>query len=129
MEKPPCVFRSITHFSIADVQTYHPRLTEIARLTMEIGSKVLSARCPLVMIEPFPPYGRPGEDLSRLTSLAADDIKEIWVFCKPDDGEWARVEIRGRAPGTSIFVRCKRIESVPGWDGKQSKPHTTDVNQ
>lgn len=112
MEKPPCIFRGITHFSIADVQTYHPRLTEIARLTMEIGSKGASGRCPLVLIEPFPPYGRPGEDLSRLTSLAAADINESWVFRKPDDGEWARVEMRGKALGTNIFVRCKRVEGV-----------------
>ncbi len=119
MERPPCIFRSITRFSVADVQTYHPRLDEIARLTMEIGSTTTSGSYPLILIEPFPPYGRPGDDLSRLTSLAAADIDEIWVFRKPDDGEWARVEIRGKTPGTSLFVRCRRIGGVPGWDDTQ----------
>lgn len=116
MERPPYIFRTITHFSVTDVQTYDPRLDEITRLTLEIGSKIPPGKYPLILIGPFPPYGRPGEDLTRLSSLGAGDINEIWAFRRPDDGEHARVEIRGKTPGTSIFVRCKRIEGVPGWD-------------
>ncbi len=119
MERPPYIFRAITHFSIGDVEKYDPRLDEITKLTLEIGSKIPPGRYPIVLIQPFAPLGRPGEDLIKLAALRADGINSIWVFRKPDDVEWARVEIRGKAPGTSIFVRCKRTEGVHGWDERE----------
>jgi hypothetical protein len=114
MEKPPYIFSDITHFSIREVEKYGPRFEEIRKLALEIASKIPPGRYPLVLIKPFPPLGRPGKDLDRLTSLHAEGIESIWAFPKPDDGQWARLEIRGKAPDTTIFVNCVRIEGVPG---------------
>jgi len=120
MERSPYSFQAITHFSVRDVEKYGPRFDEIRKLTLEIGSKILPGKYPLVLIKPFPPLGRPGKDLDRLASLHAEGIESIWAFPKPDDGERARIEIRGKAPNTTVFVNCERIEGVPGWDETQA---------
>lgn len=114
MEKPPYVFRVITHFSVKNIEKYDPRMENIPKLTLEVGSKSAPGTYPLVLIGPFPPFGRSGEDLDKLASLRAEDIESIWAFRRPDDGQWARIEIRGKAPDTSVFVRCDVIEGVPG---------------
>ncbi len=114
MEKPPYRFQIITYFSVGDAEKYDPRFEEIKKLTLEIGSKIPAGKYPLVLVKPFPPFGRPDGELDRLASLHTEDIESIWAFRKPDDGEWARIEIRGKAPGTTIFVYCERIEGVPG---------------
>ncbi|OHB63670.1 MAG: hypothetical protein A2Y77_13290 [Planctomycetes bacterium RBG_13_62_9] len=116
MEKSPYIFRVITHFSVENVEKFHPRIDYVTKLMLEIGSRIPPGRYPLVLIKPFPPHGRPGKDLDRLASLHAEGIESIWAFPKPDDGEWARIEIRGRISGTSIFVSCEQVEGVPGWD-------------
>jgi hypothetical protein len=119
LEKPPYRFQAITHFSVGNVEKPHPRIDNITKLTLEIGSKIPPGRYPLVLIKPFPPLGRPGKELDGLASLHAEDIESIWAFRKPDDGQWARIEIRGKAPDTTIFVNCEQIEGVPGWDETQ----------
>ena len=117
MEKSPYRFQVITHFSVRDVEKYGPRFEEITKLTLEIGSTIPPGRYPLVLIKPFPPLGRPGKELDRLASLRLEDIESIWAFPKPDDGEWARIEIRGKI---TIFVKCERIGGLPGWDETQA---------
>jgi hypothetical protein len=118
MEKPPYTFQGITHFS-TQVERYGPRFDGVKTLTMEIGSNIPPGRYSLVLIKPFPPLGRPGEELYVLASLRSGDIDSIWTFRKADDGQWARVEIRGKSHRPTIFVGCERIEGVPGWDEKQ----------
>ena len=103
-----------------NVETYSPKQKEIKTLTLEIGSKIPGGRYPLTLIKPFPPLGRPGEELDKLASLRAEEIESIWVFDKPDDGRWARIEIRGKAPGATVFVNCTRVEGVPGQAGAES---------
>jgi len=117
MERPPYIFQVITHFSFGNVEKFDPKIDCITKLTLEIGSMIPPGRYTLVLIKPFPPLGRPGKELDRLASLHAEDIESIWAFPKPDDGEWARIEIRGKI---TIFVNCERIEGVPGWDQTQS---------
>jgi hypothetical protein len=119
MERPPYIFRVIAHFSVGNAEKPHPRIDCVTRLSLEIGSKILPGRYSLVLIKPFPPLGRPGEELDRLASLRAEDIESIWVFRKPDDGKWARIEIRSKTPETTIFINCERIDGVPGWDRTQ----------
>lgn len=116
MEKPRCVFEAITHFSVVDVKKYDPRFEDVETLTLEIGSKSPPGKYPLVLVEPFPPFGRPGEELDMLASLRAEDIESIWAFRKSDDGQSARIEIRGKVSGATVFVSCDAIEGVPGWD-------------
>ncbi len=116
MERPPYTFQAITHFSVRDVEKYNPRFDEIRTLTLEVGSRMQSRSYSLVVIKPFPPLGRPGAELDALTSLQAEDIDFIWAFRKPDDGQWARIEIHGKTRRPNIFVTCERIEGVPGWD-------------
>jgi len=113
MEKPPYIFRAITHFSVVNVDTYHPRLKEIKTLTLEIGSKIPPGAYPLVLIKPFPPFGRPGKELAKLRSLRVEEIESIWAFRTSDDGHSSRLEIRGKA---NVFISCDVIEGVPGWD-------------
>jgi hypothetical protein len=36
MEQSPYVLRTITHFSIREVEKFHPRLNEIETITLEI---------------------------------------------------------------------------------------------
>lgn len=126
MERPPYIFQAITHFSIVRVEKRSPRNDSIAKLTVESESKIPSGRYPLILIKPFPPFGRPCEDLTRLTSLDAPDIKEIWTFRQPDDDRSARVEIHGKTPCATMSIACARIEGVPGWDGKQPEQHATE---
>jgi hypothetical protein len=118
MEKTPYRFEAITHFSVGNVEKYAPRIDNITKLTLEIGSKIPPGRYPLVLVKPFPPFGRPGKELDRLASLHAEDIESIWVFPRPDDGEWARIEIRMKSAPPRFFD-CERLEGVPGWDKTQ----------
>jgi hypothetical protein len=119
MEKPLYRFQAITDFSVGNAEKSHLRIDSITNLTLEIGSNIPPGRYRLVLIKPFPPLGRLGKELDRLASLHAEDIESIWGFRKPDEGQWARIEIRGKAPDTTIFVNSERIEGVPGWDETQ----------
>ena len=112
MEKPPYIFQAITHFSVVKVETRHPKLKGIKTLTLEIESKIPPGKYPLALVKPFPPFGRPDGDLDKLASLHAGDIESIWAFRKADDGQSARIEIRGKA---NVFISCDAIEGVPGW--------------
>ena len=123
MEKPPYIFRDVTHFAVGTAERSHPRIDYITKLPLEIESKISPGRHPLVLIKPFPPLGRAGKELDKLASLHAEDIESIWAFRKPDDGQWARIEIRGKRHRPSIFIGCERIEGVPGWDEKQIDPN------
>lgn len=69
----------------------------------------------LFLIGPFPPFGRPGKNLSRLKSLRAEDIDVIEVFHEQLDGQTgkqARIEITTSNIDMDTF-RCKRIEGLP----------------
>ena len=115
MESTPYRFQAITHFSVVNVEKHDPRLEEITRLTLKVGSKIPPGTYRLVLIKPFPPLGRPGKELDELGSLRAEEIESIWAFRRPDDGHWARIEIRGKVPGPNVFISCDAIEGVPGW--------------
>lgn len=119
MERPPYIFQLITDFSVADMEKADPRINSIRKLTLRIGAKIPHGEYPLILIKPFPPHGRAGKELDRLMSLHAESIESIWAFPKPDDGEWARIEIRGRVPSATVFIKCERTEGVPGWDETQ----------
>ena len=116
MEKPPYIFQAITHFSVVKVETYHRKIDDIETITLEIESKIPPGKYPLVLVDPFPPFGRPGKELDKLASLHAGDIESIWAFRRPDDGQSARIEIRGKVSGATVFVSCDEIEGVPGCD-------------
>jgi hypothetical protein len=116
MQKPPYTFQAITHFSVVKVETCHPKLKGIKTLTLEIESKILTGKCRLILVKPFPPFARPGEELEMLASIRAGDIESVWAYRKPDDGQPARIEIRGKFSGAPVFVKCDDIEGVPGWD-------------
>ncbi len=109
-------FQAITHFSVVNVETYGPRQKGIKTLTLEIESKIPPGKYPLVLVEPFPPFGRPGKELNKLATLRAEEIERIWIFDKPEGGRWARIEICGKVSGATVFVSCDAIEGVPGWD-------------
>lgn len=121
MEKPPYEFKAITSFSKVKVEKAHPKIDCIKKLTLEIGSSIPNGRFSLVLIEPFPPLGRAGENLSKLMSLQADDIEYIQAFRKTDGKISARMEIHRKNSDKIVVVKCKRIEGVPGWDGKHSQ--------
>ncbi len=44
MERPPYIFQAITHFSIVRVEKRGPKNDSIAKLTVEIESKIPSGR-------------------------------------------------------------------------------------
>lgn len=116
MEKPPYTFQAITHFSVVKVETCHPKLKGIKTLTLEIESKILTGKCRLILVKPFPPFARPGEEMEMLASLRAEDIESISASCRADDGQSARIEIRGKVSGATVFVSCDEIEGVPRCD-------------
>ncbi len=116
MERLLCRIEDISHFSVRDFEKYGPRSDGIRTLTLEVGSRMQSGSYSLVLIKPFPPFGRPGADLDALRSLHPDDIESVWVFRKTDDGPGARIEIRGKPRRPITFVTCERIAGVPGWD-------------
>jgi hypothetical protein len=115
MERPPHRFDGITYFAVRGVEKFDPRLDEVEKLTLEIGCGNSSERHLLCLIGPFPPFGRPGNDLDRLASLRGEDIESIWAFPKPDDRPWCRIEIRARVHDDTMFVRCDQIHGVPDW--------------
>jgi|GEM_PF-6721012 len=115
MEKPPYRFEGVTHFSVEDVGKSGPRTSHVPKLNLEIGSRIPSGKCSLVLIEPFPPFGRPGLHLAKLKSLQGERIESIWVFPTGDDGqppEDARIEIT-TAGGERAIFRCKQIKGLP----------------
>jgi len=114
VERLLCRIEDISHFSVRDVEKYSPRSDGIRTLTLEVGSRMQSGSYSLVLIKPFPPFGRPGADLDALRSLPPEDIGSIWVFRKADDGQGAHIEIRGKPRRPITFVWCDRIEGVPG---------------
>lgn len=112
MKKPQYNFQDITHFSIVNIEKREPRIDYIEKLTLEIGSNIPPGRFSLGLIEPFPPLGREGTQLSKLISLQKRDIKYILAFCETVNGKKARIEI-GRKDYNIIVVKCERIECVP----------------
>jgi len=116
MEKSPNIFRDITYFSVGDVEIRDPRIDYITRLTLEIGSELPKGKYSLELIKPFQPLCRGGEKLNKLKSLDHKDIDSIWTFPKPDNKEWARIEIRGKMSDKTIFIKCNRIQVVPRID-------------
>jgi hypothetical protein len=116
VERLLCRIDDISHFSVRDVEKYSPRSDGIRTLTLEVGSRMQSGSYSLVLIKPFPPFGRPGAELDALRSLPKEDIDSIWGFCRADNGPGARIEIYGKAHRPIMFVTCERIEGVPGWD-------------
>lgn len=120
MEKPPYIFKAITHFLVKNVEEVDSRIDCITKLTLEIGSQIPPGRHSLTLIKPFPPFGRKGTNLSMLESLRAEDIESIWAFRRTNSNKCARVEIRRKGDDPTVPVRCERIEGVPGRDKRQS---------
>ena len=118
MEKPPYTFQDITYFSIGDVEKRDPRIDYISRLNIEIGSSIPNGRYTLSLIKPFPPLGKEGKYLNDLKSLRYDDIESISAFRSSNCEKNARIEIQMKSPGSTIFIKCKRIEGIPVWNEK-----------
>jgi len=119
MEKPPYTFQDITYFSVGDVEKKDPRIDYISKLNLEIGSSIPHGRYSLNLIKPFPPLGREGKNLNVLKSLRYDEIESISAFRGSNGEKNARIEIHRKDSGTTISVKCKRIEGIPGWNAKQ----------
>jgi hypothetical protein len=121
MEKPPYVFRVITHFIVMAVEKRDLRFDYITRLTLEIGSELPKGKYSMELIEPFQPKCRGGEKLSKLKSLDHKDIDSILAFRGSNGEKNARLEIRGKTPDTTITVKCKKFEGILGWNKKRSQ--------
>ena len=119
MEKPPYFFQDITHFSVVDVEKRNPKIDYISRLNLEIKSSIPHGRHSLSLVKPLHPLDREGEKLNVLKTLCHDEIESILAFRGSNGEKNARIEIIRKAPGTTISVRCKQIEGVPGWDEKE----------
>jgi hypothetical protein len=112
MGTSPHPFESITHFSISDVKK-DPISDCIATLTVDFESKTRGKHS-LVLIRPWPPYGRPGRELTRLRSLSNQDIDltlYAWLADKQDP-KGARIEIFLH-DSESFTVPCGGIEGLP----------------
>lgn len=120
MEKPPYTFHNITNFSVIDVESKDPRFDYITKLTLEIGSEIPKGKYSLELIEPFQPLWRGGEKLSKLKSLDHKDIESISASRYSNGEKNECIKIKRKSPCTTISVRCKRIEGIPGWNGKKS---------
>jgi hypothetical protein len=116
MEKPPYVFRVITDFSVRAVEKKDPRIDYITKLTLEIVSELPKGKHSLELIKPFPPLGRSGKKLSMLKSLDHKDIKLISAFRGSNGEKNACIEIQMKTPGSTVFIRCKQIQGIPGWN-------------
>jgi hypothetical protein len=116
MEKLPNTFHYITHFSVEYVNKKYPRFDYITKLTLKIESELPKGKYSLTLIEPFPPKCRGGEKLSKLQSLDHKEIESISPFPSSNGEKNERIEIQRKASGTTIFVKCKRIEGIPGWN-------------
>ena len=107
---PTMEITSITHFSVENVEKVDPRIDCITRITLNIESRTSGRHC-LVLVKPFPPFGRPGPHLARLKSLQKENIESIWVFLASTDersANGARIEITTTAGERAIF-HCKEI--------------------
>jgi hypothetical protein len=114
MEISPYRFESITHFSISNVEKYHSMFADIKKLTIEIGSSTRGKHS-LVLIKPFPPFGRPDKHMMELLSLQKENIDLIDVFPEQLDGrtgKQARIEVT-KINGDRATFCCKRIEGLP----------------
>jgi hypothetical protein len=120
MEKPPYVFQVINDFSIKAVEKKKPRIDYITKLTLEIGPELPKGKHSLELIKPFPPKCNGGEKLMKLKSLDHEDIESISACRYSNSEKNACIRIKRKAPGTTISVKCKRIEGVPGWNEKKS---------
>jgi hypothetical protein len=67
----------------------------------------------LVLIRPWPPYGRPVRGLRRLRSLNEQDVDLIYAWlADKQDPKGARIEIF-TTNEDKFAVSCKRIEGLP----------------
>ena len=119
MEKPPYVFRIITYFSVGSVEKKNPRIDYITKLTLEIGSELPKGKFSLELTKPFQPLCRGGEKLINLQYLDHNDIESISTFRGSNGEKNARIEIQMKEHGSTIYVKCRRIEGIPGWNERQ----------
>ncbi len=105
---------SVTRLSVENMEVVDHRISRITKLTLSIESRT-SGKHRLVLIEPFPPFGRPGTDLARLKSLERENIESVCVppASTNERSPWdAAVEITTAAGETAIF-RCKEVQNLP----------------
>lgn len=118
MDPSPDRFESITEFSVDGVEG---TLGCITRLGLAFVSRT-RGRHLLVLIGPWPPFGRPGKALSKLRSLRAKDehpgqddksIDAIYVW-PPNEGDpkGPRIEIF-TTNGDILTISCKGMERSP----------------
>ncbi|OHB62058.1 MAG: hypothetical protein A2167_03675 [Planctomycetes bacterium RBG_13_46_10] len=117
MEKPPYTFRSIMKFSVKNVEKKHPKLDNIAKLTLEFDAEIPHGSSSLVLVDPaFLPFGGPIKHLERLEQLQAQDIDHIDAFCEIVDQlnpKNARIEIWMNNGNDEITIFCKKIDGLP----------------
>lgn len=104
---------SITYFSVENVEMLGPRIDCVTKLTLNIKSRTTGNHS-LVLVKPFPPFGRAGTQLARLRSLQRESIASILAFAPCADERSlrdARIEIATTA-GESTIVRCETIEGL-----------------
>jgi len=104
MEKPPYTFRSLTNFSVNNVEK---KLGRIDQLTLEIESN--GCKHSLVLIKPWPPSSRPSTRLVVISALSAEDIDYIFAF---KDSDITRIEITKKNRDI-ISIPCEDIKGLP----------------
>ena len=109
MERALYIFRGITRFCIGNIAEHHPRLRGIRDITLDVEAQIPHGRCLLILMRVFPPFGRPGDKLRRLLALREKDIDRIYASVEAEGGRTPGVEVWGKAPSGTIFVRCRQM--------------------
>ncbi len=114
MEKLLYTFKSINKFSVINVINKPPRFDHCVELTLDIELEN-GSRHSLVLIKPFPPFGRAKKDLNYIESLSHEDIDRIKVFDGNNDKrkeKKPRVEIWMK-DGVELTLSFERINGLP----------------
>lgn len=110
MDKPPYSFRSLTHFSVYNVEE---KLGHVIKLTLNIESKI-DGKHTLILFDLRPPLNRP-DDLIDIKALSAAEIDSMYAFVQSSESCTAtrcRIEII-KKDNNNIIIPCKKIDGLP----------------
>ena len=114
MEKLLYTFKSINKFSVVNVINKPPKFDHCVELTLDLEFENGSKHS-LVLIKPFPPFGRAKKHLEYLDSLSHQDIDHIEVFDGNNDKKCEkkpRVEIWMK-DGVELAISFEGIKDLP----------------
>ena len=114
MEKLLGSFNSIKKFSVINVVNKPPKFDHCVELTLDLELENGSKHS-IVLIKPFPPFGRAKKHLKYIESLSHENIDHIEVFDGNNDKRCEkkpRVEIWMK-DGVELTLSFERIKGLP----------------